>query len=480
MSVAAPPPLPRSSSGSFPAPLPNPAPPRLEMGGAPASTWTTPKRLQVSLGAIWIAAFLLFLAVFLGTRQHYAAIKAVGLDAAPSIVAAQRIKAGLADMDANVANELIAPPGRGAESEKGYNARRLEVSQTLVKAAENITYGDAERVPIQTLTYNLGNYEALVAQARLLHGRGGDTQTLTLYRQANLLMHQTLLPAADALDKANADPLADAYGRQKTASAGTRGVVWAAGLLLLTILLATQVWLSRRTRRTLNPLLLAATALGFVFLALTVGRLGEASGHLKVAKEDAFDSIHALWQARAVAYDANADESRWLIDRSHAREYQEAFFQKSAQIAAIPEGYTYTTVAASSQSLPPGFHGFLADELRNVTFPGEQDEATGVLRDYGQYAAIDGQVRSLENAGHSAEAVALCTGYAPGQSNEAYGRFDDALGRTLDINQKAFDGAVGAAFADLSALPILAPVAMLALALLSWLGLRPRLREYEA
>ena len=28
-----------------------------------------------------------------------------------------------------------------------------------------------------------------------------------------------------------------------------------------------------------------------------------------------FDSVRALWQTRAVAYDANADESRWLLDR---------------------------------------------------------------------------------------------------------------------------------------------------------------------
>ena len=34
---------------------------------------------------------------------------------------------------------------------------------------------------------------------------------------------------------------------------------------------------------------------------------------LKQIIEDAFDSIHSLWQAAAIAYDANGDESRFLL-----------------------------------------------------------------------------------------------------------------------------------------------------------------------
>ena len=44
------------------------------------------------------------------------------------------------------------------------------------------------------------------------------------------------------------------------------------------------------------------------------GNIEHAGHELKVAKEDAFDSVRALWLARAVAYDANSDGSRWLLD----------------------------------------------------------------------------------------------------------------------------------------------------------------------
>ena len=49
-----------------------------------------------------------------------------------------------------------------------------------------------------------------------------------------------------------------------------------------------------------------------------------------MAKSEAFDSIVALSQARAVSDDANADESRYLVDPARAGQYQQAFEDKSS------------------------------------------------------------------------------------------------------------------------------------------------------
>ena len=452
-------------------------------GPSPPVPWSTPKRLRAALLAICFAALLLFLAVFFGAQQHADAVKTIGRDSAPSIVAAEKIKAALADMDANVANELIAKPGQDQESTQGYEKRRHELSDGLVAAAENITYGESERGPIQTISYNLGTYEAEVAQARLLHGRGGDRAVLTTYSAANMLMQATILPAADALDRANDDILERAYGRQKVLSGVTLTMVWGTGLLLLGVLAAAQIYLSRRTNRVFNLPLLAATGLTLLFLLFTSAKLEAASQDLKAAKEDAFDSVYALWHARAVAFDANANESRWLIDRAHAANYQEGFVSEAGKIATLPPDTNYDQVAAQCQAkdvkdVPNSFTGFLANELRNITFPGEQEAATQALSAWGKYVGIDGQIRSLKNSGQGADAVALCTGNGLDQSNGAYKTFDDALGRTLDINQSEFVKSVDKGSADLGALPVLAPLMMLAVALLAWLGIRSRLREY--
>ena len=71
--------------------------------------------------------------------------------------------------------------------------------------------------------------------------------------------------------------------------------------------------------------------------------------------------------------------------------------------------------------------------------------------------------------------MTLCTGSDPDQSNGAYQAFDVALGRTLDINEKELAKDVAQGFADLGALPFLAPLALLVVALLAWLGIHPRL-----
>ena len=458
-----------------------PAPTVADVLAAAGVAWSTPKWLRAALLAICFAAFLLFLAVFFGAQQHADAVKTIGKDSAPSIIAAEKIKAALSDMDANVANELIAKPGQDQESAQGYEKRRKELSDGLVAAAENITYGESERMPIQTISYNLGTYEADVAQARLLHGRGGDRAVLTTYSAANILMQGTILPAADALDKANDDVLESAYSRQKALSGVTLTLVWATGLLLLAVLLGAQVFLSRRTNRVFSLPLLGATGVTLLFLLFTSGKLGAASHDLKAAKEDAFDSVYALWHARAVAFDANADESRWLIDRANAANYQNGFFQEAGKIATLPPDASYEAVArTNAKDLPTGFTGFLANELRNITFPGEQEAAAQTLTAWGKYVGIDGQIRALKNSGQTGAAITLCTGSAPDQSNGTYKTFDDALGHTLDINQKEFDGDVAQSSADLGALPVLAPLVMLAVALLAWLGIRPRLHEYGA
>ncbi|HMD61472.1 MAG TPA: hypothetical protein VKG78_08580, partial [Opitutaceae bacterium] len=293
---------------------------------------TTPGLLNTALAANCVLALLFALAVGAGVRGHRQGMQTIGKDSAPSIIAAQRIRSSLADMHANVANGLIGKPGEHQEAARLYEVRRLEVTDGLLAAAGNITYGDAERIPIKTLIQELGHYEELVAQARILHERG-DPGFLPNHREADRVMHTTLLPAADGLDNANRAALDLGYATQRASS--WRAMAWVAltGTALIGALVATQVFLYRRMRRVLNPPLVAATALSAGFLVCTFAAYGTETHLLKVAKQDAFESIHALWHARAFAYEANGDESRWLLDRSQAAVYETSFFDKTARLA---------------------------------------------------------------------------------------------------------------------------------------------------
>jgi hypothetical protein len=294
-------------------------------------------------------------------------------------------------------------------------------------------------------------------------------------------MDETLLPAADALDKANNDVLERTYEGQSENSSLARSLILFAGLLLLGAFAAAQIFLTLRTRRLLNPQLLAATLVALGSLAYSVSAMKEEQRQLKIAKEDAFTSIHALWRARAVSYWANSDESRYQLDQPQAAGHERDFFTRAALLAKISPGMKLADLVNAERSgiRVEGFSGYLADELNNITFTGERDAAINTLLRFEEYLGLDTEIRRLERGGKHKEAVDFCIGTQEGQSNWSFDRFDKALGATLDINQAAFDAAVRKGLNALEGLEIKLSVLAAAGAVLIFLGLSVRIREYE-
>ncbi|TAG93376.1 MAG: hypothetical protein EAZ09_14290 [Oscillatoriales cyanobacterium] len=444
-------------------------------------TLKTPQILQLGLQSTWVMSILLMILSIAGVQVQRQAVQTIGKDAAPSILDAQRINDSLADLDANVANELIAKPGKNPAAVKAYGERQEKLSKLLVGAAENITYGDAERLPIQTLQLQLGNYMMMVQQARDHHQRGDTNAMLAAYRSSAEAIDKTLLPTAAELDEVNWRELERIYAQQQKNGIGSIGLILVSGAGLVGVLVALQLFLNLRMRRRLNPFLLLATILAVGSMLDTTRIFLSTGHHLKVAKEDAFTSLHALRQGRAIAYIANAAESRYLLDKAFVVTNEETFFKKVDLIAKLPSGMTYDQLlsAVKSGQLPPGFTGFMADELKNITFQGERDAAVNTLDMFGRYLAIDTQIRQLEKSGQHQAAVTLCIGTNPGQSNWAFEEFKKAHSKTMDINQAEFDRAIEASFNTLNGFEIKMPILIGAIALFTFLGLRPRMREYS-
>jgi hypothetical protein len=174
--------------------------------------------------------------------------------------------------------------------------------------------------------------------------------------------------------------------------------------------------------------------------------------HLKVAKQDAFDSLVVLSQARAVSYDANADESRYLVDPARAAQYQQAFLDKSQQVVDLPGAtitsydarYADAVAAYQAHHTDLRFEGYLGSEFRNITFTGERQAAEETLAAYQTYQRDDRHIRALNTSGNLNEAIRFDTSYAPADSNGAYTMYDNALVKLTTINQRAFDRAIRA------------------------------------
>jgi hypothetical protein len=423
--------------------------------------WSTPQRLRALLAAMLLSTALLYALGLQALKSDRASLDKIGRDSAPNIVAAEELGAHLAGLDTELANALLGAAGDRDVANELFELRRSSATRRLDDAASIGGPNEAERIPILVVTEELGRYLELAGKAQWLYAQGDREGASGLLRLATNLLHLRILPAAGDLDRANRSEMDREFAEARATSMRFEAVAMAAGAFIFVAFLATQIFIRARMRRRFVPPLIAGTLLTLSFTVYLVTHLEGAREDLRVMHDDAFNSIHAMWQARAIAADANGDESRWLLDRPRAADYEQAFYAKAARLLT-----------------PRSTSGFLAQELQNITFKGEQaaaDEAVAALR---AFTAADAHVREQETRGAYAASVASCIGTAPDSAATMFDRFDEAAQRVININQWAFDAALASGDGSLRRAEWLEPAFAVALALCAWLGVRARLREY--
>ncbi|MFF5289957.1 hypothetical protein [Paractinoplanes globisporus] len=441
----------------------------------PENTPLRLRRLTTAAAALTVVLGVL-LTVQLVRADHATSRLAVG--EAPVVEAASDLYFALNDMDAQLANALLV----GDATDLGIT--RVQ-AQAIFDRRRQQAYADLEElaasgVRIRDLLDGLGRYEALAAQAELL-------KRPEAYRLATTLLRRTLLGQAQDIVDGQRGKLTDGYRAESRAATLTRTAVAGVAVVLIAVLVALQIFLGRRFRRTVNPGAAAATA---VLVGLAAGSLVLLDLHanrLHTQKQDAFDSIVALTRARAISYDANADESRYLLDPAHAAEYETGFLGKTQQILQLPGA----TLATYDQRLDTawasyrhdhgqvGWGGAMGTEFGNITFAGERAAAERTVQLFEAYQEDDRRIRQLASSGQRDAAVRLCTSYAPGGSNYAFDRYDAALAAVIAVNTHAFDSVVHADRRDLGRSVWVPGVATLIALALLLAGVRPRLAEYH-
>ena len=468
----------------------------------------TPRRLVLAaaLVALLAAGFTVILAQ--GTSAARGALSSMAAKTG-EVSATNDLYFRLNDMDAQAANTLLVgfhptievPASSSASASMAtYEKDRAAASADLQQIAANPNLAGR----YTRLLTAIGGYEGLVAQAVYID-QGAQNEApatppaaaLALYRQASDQMHTSVLPiAADvtAQDSANVDGMysADRGGAQLDAV-----LVAMVGLLLAGALVAAHWYLGRRFRRILTPTLALAAALTVVVTGLGFSVLLHEAQQLWVAKSEAFDSINALTNARAVAYDANADESRWLLDPTGV--LQSSYFAKVEQVAGTQsvnatdaandptQYYTALQQSVGALKLNQGansvtnvqLRGLLGTELNNITFPGEAQGAYTTTKAFSAYVQDDATIRADAERSDLADAVRFDVGTTAGESNATFYQYDQALLGIIGINQNAFHGAIGDGRSALGVwtwLPYATGIAVLALV---GAALYPRLREYR-
>lgn len=394
--------------------------------------------------------------------------KAVGLDTVPSIIAAQNIKATLANAHSNAMNAMVTNEKLGGKFWSLYRNDLNSLHSQLVDASKSITYGDEERIPLTTISSNISAYEYTVGGAVA----NGAEISVDQFMEANRLMQQKILPASTELNRVNLSQLESIYSGYSKNINIIIALMIAAGLGFLALLIMIQVYLFKKTRRIFNVGLLLATILFSVNLVYSTSALTSVKGKLDAAKNDAFTSINAMWNAKAVAYNAKSIESLYLLHEGTGivQTADTINFNLSA------ERICSDTKAAISGS---AFEGYLNDTLSNAISSDAIAKAGIALKQWIKYVDIDKQVHNLEYDSKHDEAIALSVGSAAGEANYEFEKFDEALRDTIKIDQGSFDSSMNSAYKTLNIFPYILACFLLLIIAACILGIKPRLNEYR-
>ncbi|MDT0466867.1 hypothetical protein [Streptomyces gibsoniae] len=414
---------------------------------------------------------------------------------APRTTSAADLDLALNDMDAQAANILLSngDAGKGrlqtpyTKAVGYYGDARREIGHDLRTLAVAAQGSRADEQTVESLTDDFAEYQELIGRALENDGHsGGKAAALADYRRATDLLRTRLLPAASTLVSSNNAAFDAEYASARSTLDTQLAAVLALGALLLAVLGALQWYLTRRFRRILNPGVLAATVCTLLAVILGSQMLSASATHLRVARHDAFDSVVALSRARAIAYDANADESRYLLDPQRRAQYEASFLAKSQELYGLKDATlsTYnaeldtTWQAYRTDHRDLRFTGEFRRELDNITFPGERAAAEQTVETYAVYQRDDRKVRALLAAGKEREAAEFCMGWDPDTSNAHFGEWMAALDRVAGINRAHFTSSVGEGRSAVDGLLPWAAGLSVAAALLCMVGLRPRLAEF--
>jgi hypothetical protein len=449
---------------------------------------TLPGRIRgLTLLAV-LAVAAVFTVATLAIQDARDGLQTIGHDAGRQVVSTGDLYYALSDMDAQLAAVLLMGNenlGAGrAKALQVYEQRRSEAHRALLRGA-NLASGDqTEQQTAQSILDVLGQYEQLAGQAQQLdqqqpHPAGPPSeQVRKLYQQATDLMKLQVLPKAYNLTLDNGTTVRRAYESKHTAVLD--GIAWVVvtGLVLLAILVGLQVYLTRRFRRLINPMLALATLASVVLVAATAGLLASEAQHLSKAKKDGFDSVLSLSRARAISNNAGADETRYLLDPVHADTYEQVYLDKSQEILSVTAGnlQQYYQQVDARIAAHSGFMGFLGLESQHITLPGQKAAVDRTLQSYETVQHDDSRLRTLNKTpGRGHDAIVLRMGTA----SRDFAAYDRSLVSLTAIHQKAFDSAVRDGDEGLRGWNAGLPVAAVVIAILVLVGVRPRLSEFR-
>ena len=431
-------PVPGTAPGtSAPAPA---AAPTARASRARRALRRTPGKLRLVMALCVLAALALGVLGFQAGSVQSRALEAASEDAA-QLVGVQEVRNALVAADATATGAFLVGGLEPADQRARYDDL---VDQAATRLATLSGSNEGDAALLGEVAADLTVYTGLVEQARANNRQGFPVGSAYL-DQASTILREQMLPTLDEVVLDDADRVAADFS-------GVRNALWvlAGGLLALAVLLASQVWLARRTHRVLNVGLAVATGVVLVVGVVATVLLAQASSRAQDVRTGPYAATLAASQAYSLGNDAKSMEAFTLIKRGSGQAYEEAFVTATDDAAARLD-------AAAAEGILDGSTAQALDA----------------------WVARHAEIRALDDDGRWDEAVALATATDPESPNAAFDAFSASARDDIETGAAATSDRLDGAATTATVAGWLVLVAGLVAALLAWRGVSARLEEYR-
>jgi hypothetical protein len=409
---------------------------------------TTPGRI-LSIGLVLaILGGLCAFATSTTINQRQQALTTVLNHTEPLAFAAGRLYTKLSVADAAAATAFIAQAEPTAVRQR-YEQAVTDAAVAVTRASSGLT--DESLVALlDRINAELAVYTGLIETART-NNRAGDPVGSSYLSEASGLMQQTILPDAQRLYAATSARV-DA---ETTASTQIPAPVILVVATTAVFGAFAHRWLARRTKRRINPGLVAG-ALAILVMVVWVGTaLTISTSSSRTAKDTAAESLKTITNLAITAQQARADETLSLIRRGDEEFHKTSFSERIDELQKQMDKYLSRSDAVDKQDL------------------------TGANQLLARWRQANDRLNAYISVGNYLAATEVALGGGENNSRPAFDKLETELNKTMDQCRNELRNDILNARRGLAGATVGAVVLSLGGAIAVALGLWPRLNEYR-
>jgi hypothetical protein len=412
---------------------------------------TTPGRLRVASIVLVGGLVLTWVVVLSVVASRQRASVAVVEEATPLLRDASALYVALAEADATASRAFLL----GGPESDDLQARIDEAIARLTTIGGHADTSAEVRESVTEINAGLNDYAERVAAAGA-NSRQNFVVAAAYLRDASRIMTGRILPAATDLYAVAASELDESY-RAGTSRGGLLAVV-AAGVVVVAMLVAIQLWIAGWSNRVFNLGLVGASVVVVGLLGWALVLFAVNQNQLVQAQREDSDAVQLLSAARILGLRAVSDDYYQLIERGTGAAYGEDF-----------------DVVMDSLGGAGGRGGLLGEFARTADSGQVARRADELAQAFRAFLDEHEQVRRLDDAGKYPGAV----DHALGELADSAEVLDHRLSSGIDSARQSLDARAGRAAGGFTVLAVGSSLIAAMAILFVLYGLRQRIEEYR-